>query len=115
MIIETLEPYVARTFLVKFATLRWEEEGARRLRQAVFCDEQQIFTAHDRDAIDAAIAEWTRDKESDAIEAMLQSVGIPAHIVKQVAGHGSGPLPSPTQRALKFPTHSPGCFPEPLS
>jgi benzylsuccinate CoA-transferase BbsF subunit len=36
-----------------------------------------------RDAIDAAISEWTCDKESDAIEAMLQAAGIPAHVVSR--------------------------------
>jgi benzylsuccinate CoA-transferase BbsF subunit len=37
------------------------------------------------EAIDAAISEWTRDKESDAVEATLQSVGVAAHIVSR--GH----------------------------
>ena len=36
-----------------------------------------------RDAIDAAIAEWTRDKESEAVEATLQNVGVPAHILSR--------------------------------
>jgi putative N-acetyltransferase (TIGR04045 family) len=82
MMIETLEPYVARTFLVKFATLRWEEEGARRLRQAVFCDEQQIFTAHDRDAIDAV---------AQPIVALSCLYGIPDAVVGTVRIHRSEP------------------------
>ncbi|HLI81299.1 MAG TPA: CoA transferase [Candidatus Binataceae bacterium] len=36
-----------------------------------------------RGAIDTAISEWTLEKESDAVEATLQSVGIPAHIVSR--------------------------------
>jgi len=36
-----------------------------------------------REAIDAAISEWTCDKESDAIETVLQAAGIPAHIVSR--------------------------------
>jgi benzylsuccinate CoA-transferase BbsF subunit len=36
-----------------------------------------------RDAIDLAIEEWTRAKESDAVESTLQSAGIPAHIVSR--------------------------------
>jgi benzylsuccinate CoA-transferase BbsF subunit len=36
-----------------------------------------------RDAIDAAISNWTDDKESDAIEVTLQAAGIPAHIVSR--------------------------------
>jgi benzylsuccinate CoA-transferase BbsF subunit len=36
-----------------------------------------------RDAINLAIEEWTRAKESDAVESTLQSAGIPAHIVSR--------------------------------
>lgn len=36
-----------------------------------------------RDAIDLAISDWTADKQSDAIESMLQSAGIPAHVVSR--------------------------------
>src|SRR3984893_11244710 len=36
-----------------------------------------------RETIDGAITEWTHEKESDAIEATLQSAGIPAHIVSR--------------------------------
>jgi len=36
-----------------------------------------------RTAIDSAISAWTSDQESDAIESMLQSAGIPAHIVSR--------------------------------
>src|ERR1700722_14424832 len=36
-----------------------------------------------RDAVDAAITEWTREKESDAVESALQAFGVPAHIVSR--------------------------------
>ncbi len=36
-----------------------------------------------RNAIDAAISEWTREQESDAVESTLQSAGIPSHIVSR--------------------------------
>ena len=36
--------------------------------------------AHE-DAIEAQIAEWTRQHEADAIEALLQGIGVPAHVV----------------------------------
>src|SRR3984885_2352798 len=36
-----------------------------------------------RAAIDAAISEWTHEQESDAVEATLQFVGIPSHIVSR--------------------------------
>src|SRR5580692_4105725 len=41
-----------------------------------------------RDAIDAAISEWTSRQESDAVESILQSVGVPAHIVSRGLDHG---------------------------
>jgi benzylsuccinate CoA-transferase BbsF subunit len=36
-----------------------------------------------RDAINLAIEEWTRAKESDAVESTLQTAGVPAHIVSR--------------------------------
>jgi benzylsuccinate CoA-transferase BbsF subunit len=41
-----------------------------------------------RDAIDAAISEWTSRQESDAVESILQSVGVSAHIVSRGLDHG---------------------------
>ena len=38
---------------MKYATERWELEGAAALRRQVFCDEQNIFEADDRDEVDA--------------------------------------------------------------
>jgi putative N-acetyltransferase (TIGR04045 family) len=39
-------------YWIKPAVEAWEFAGARALRHAVFCDEQGLFSAHDRDAID---------------------------------------------------------------
>ena len=44
-----------------------------------------------RDAIDTAISNWTRDQESDAVESTLQAAGIPAHIVSRGLDHGRDP------------------------
>jgi putative N-acetyltransferase (TIGR04045 family) len=52
MIIEPFAPYRASEFQVKFATSDWERQEAHALRRAVFCEEQQIFEADDRDQID---------------------------------------------------------------
>jgi putative N-acetyltransferase (TIGR04045 family) len=52
-VLEPFAPFAASTYRVKFATERWEIDGARALRRAVFCDEQKVFEADDTDAIDA--------------------------------------------------------------
>lgn len=41
-------------YRVRWAQARWEAEQAYALRRAVFCEEQGIFAADDRDAIDDA-------------------------------------------------------------
>jgi benzylsuccinate CoA-transferase BbsF subunit len=51
------------------------------LRDARF--DTMLGRFRNREAIDMAISEWMRDKESDAVEATLQSVGVPAHIVSR--------------------------------
>jgi putative N-acetyltransferase (TIGR04045 family) len=40
-------------FRIKWADAGWEIHGARRLRRAVFCEEQGVFRDDDLDAIDA--------------------------------------------------------------
>ena len=52
MILEPVRPYVSPSHRVKFATEAWQLRGAARLRREVFCTEQGLFQAHDRDAID---------------------------------------------------------------
>ena len=45
--------FLASQFRVKFADRPWELRDAAALRRRVFCDEQGIFEADDRDALDA--------------------------------------------------------------
>ena len=45
--------FVPCEFRVKWADCRWEHERAAALRRAVFCGEQGLFGADDRDAVDA--------------------------------------------------------------
>ena len=52
MIFEPFPPFLSPEYRVKFATDAWEGRGAAALRRAVFCAEQGIFEADDRDAID---------------------------------------------------------------
>lgn len=52
MILEPFKPFLAPGVRVKFATARWEREGAAALRRQVFCAEQGIFVGDDRDATD---------------------------------------------------------------
>lgn len=52
MLFEPASPWFAQNHRVKFATTRWERNGARALRRAVFCEEQGLFEGSDRDAID---------------------------------------------------------------
>jgi putative N-acetyltransferase (TIGR04045 family) len=40
-------------FRIKWADGGWEINAARRLRRAVFCDEQRLFAGDDLDAVDA--------------------------------------------------------------
>ena len=53
MIIPLTRPFTASSFVVKFADRPWEFRDAAALRRRVFCDEQQLFRDHDRDAVDA--------------------------------------------------------------
>lgn len=52
MTFDPIPLFVAAEYRVKFATSAWERAGAAALRRQVFCEEQQIFSGHDRDAID---------------------------------------------------------------
>jgi putative N-acetyltransferase (TIGR04045 family) len=52
MIIDNILPFLPCEFRIKFAASRWEREGSYALRQAVFCEEQGIFRARDRDEMD---------------------------------------------------------------
>ncbi len=47
------DPTLVQAVRIKLAINAWEREETRRLRRAVFCDEQGIFQDDDTDAIDA--------------------------------------------------------------
>ena len=44
--------FVSPDFIIRAATLAWEQAGAEALRHQVFVREQGIFKSHDRDQID---------------------------------------------------------------
>jgi putative N-acetyltransferase (TIGR04045 family) len=52
ILFDTIPPFLACEFRVKFATAAWERRGAAELRRQVFCREQKLFADDDRDAID---------------------------------------------------------------
>jgi putative N-acetyltransferase (TIGR04045 family) len=55
MIFDPFAPFLANDFQVKFATEQWERRAAAALRRTVFCAEQGLFGADDRDEIDDAV------------------------------------------------------------
>jgi putative N-acetyltransferase (TIGR04045 family) len=52
MIFEPVKPFLPSEYRVKYATERWERQGAAALRRAVFCREQGLFPGDDADDID---------------------------------------------------------------
>ncbi|MFL1876419.1 MSMEG_0567/Sll0786 family nitrogen starvation N-acetyltransferase [Hansschlegelia beijingensis] len=56
MIFEPVRPFVPGGYQIKWATDPWEVSGAMALRRDVFCAEQGLFDASDRDAIDDVAA-----------------------------------------------------------
>jgi putative N-acetyltransferase (TIGR04045 family) len=52
MMFEPIPAFAPSQFQVNFATSEWERQGAHALRHDVFCREQGLFGADDRDAID---------------------------------------------------------------
>jgi hypothetical protein len=52
MLFDPFPEYRARDFIFKLASTPAELDGYRRVRQLVFCEEQNIFTGDDRDLID---------------------------------------------------------------
>ncbi len=46
-------PFLPGQYRIALARTVWETEGHFRLRRAVFCEEQRVFSFCDRDAIDA--------------------------------------------------------------
>jgi putative N-acetyltransferase (TIGR04045 family) len=73
---------VVPTVCVKIATSERERDEARRLRRAVFCDEQRIF---DRDDFDS------RDAMAMPLVAVSSVPGLPGEIVGTVRIHEEQP------------------------
>ncbi|MEO9275443.1 MSMEG_0567/Sll0786 family nitrogen starvation N-acetyltransferase [Marinomonas sp. 5E14-1] len=71
-----------RVFQVKWATNDWEIEQAKRIRQAVFCEEQGIFEEHDRDEIDTI---------AQPLIVTTSIIGMPEEVVGTVRIHQSEP------------------------
>ncbi len=65
-------------FHIKWATTDWELEQARRIRNAVFCEEQEIFNGHDIDEIDGV---------AKTLVAVTHVAGIPERVVGTVRIH----------------------------
>ena len=63
------------TVRIKLATTRYEREAAKRLRRAVFCDEQGLFEGDDTDEI---------DQRAYPIAAILCTLNMPDEVVGTV-------------------------------
>jgi putative N-acetyltransferase (TIGR04045 family) len=79
---DSIELFVPSEFLVKPACHAWELAEAHRLRRAVFCLEQGIFTGDDLDAIDAS---------AQTLVAATCVAGMPDQVVGTVRIHASEP------------------------
>lgn len=79
---DSVKPFLPEAYRIKFATEPWECEGARRLRQDVFCREQGLFPQHDTDAIDAC---------ATPIVALSYSAGMLDEVVGTVRIHQERP------------------------
>lgn len=75
-------PTLTRTVRIRLATTSAERDATRRLRRAVFCDEQGIFDGDDRDDIDTLAL---------PIAAVLSVPGMPDEVVGTVRIHETDP------------------------
>lgn len=73
--------FVPCEFRIKWADGGWEIHGARRLRRAVFCDEQGLFGGDDLDRIDAV---------AQPLVALSCVGGAPEQVVGTVRVHDAG-------------------------
>lgn len=74
--------YIPVEYLVKWATLPWEESEAYQLRRDVFCEEQGIFAQDDRDET---------DERAQLIIALACTAGMPDQVVGTVRIHEESP------------------------
>jgi putative N-acetyltransferase (TIGR04045 family) len=82
MLNELIKPFVASEYLVKWATQNWEYQQMLRLRQAVFCEEQGVFSGDDLDEI---------DRIAIPIVAIACVAGLPDEVVGTVRIYQSEP------------------------
>jgi putative N-acetyltransferase (TIGR04045 family) len=71
VILERVRPFRCTDVGFKLATEAWELVAYFALRRRIFCDEQRLFTADDRDAI---------DEQAIPIVAVARTAGIPDEI-----------------------------------
>lgn len=71
-------PFVPGEFRIRVATQTWELQGCRRLRRAVFCEEQKLFDRDDRDAV---------DHEAVSLAALTCMLGMPEGVAGTVRIH----------------------------
>ena len=82
MIFDPFPVFLPAEYRVKFATEAWERREAAALRRQVFCEEQGIFDADDRDDIDAVAIPLV----------VISSLGVAPHdVVGTVRIHESEP------------------------
>jgi putative N-acetyltransferase (TIGR04045 family) len=72
MILEAVVPFRSRDVGFKLALEDWELAAYYRLRRRIFCDEQRLFAADDRDGVDEA---------AFPIVAVTRVAGIPDDVV----------------------------------
>lgn len=74
--------YTPVEYLVKWATLPWEETQAYQVRRDVFCEEQGIFTGDDKD---------DTDNHAQLLVALACTAGMPDQVVGTVRIHEDAP------------------------
>jgi putative N-acetyltransferase (TIGR04045 family) len=79
---ELVPDYVPVEYMVKWATLEWEEKQAYQLRRDVFCIEQGIFDKDDRDET---------DDRAQLLVALSCQAGMPEQVVGTVRIHEDEP------------------------
>jgi putative N-acetyltransferase (TIGR04045 family) len=72
VILESVVPFRSRDVGFKLVTEAWELSSYHRLRRRIFCDEQHLFDADDRDGT---------DDRSIPIVAVARVAGMPDHVV----------------------------------
>jgi putative N-acetyltransferase (TIGR04045 family) len=72
VILEAVVPFRSRDVAFKPVTERWELTAYHRLRRRIFCDEQHLFDADDRD---------DTDERSIPLVAVARVAGIPDQVI----------------------------------